>query len=143
MVHLCKIMISPEVLSIFSKFWFFELWRGVGGVKGPKMVQNKKKFCLWHSISQESYIIWFLFMVLMCKMIIFSGFFFIFSKVWFSGLLGGQRVKNSPIWQKIILLCLISQKPYIIWSSFVVHKCKMILSPVFFLFFQKFDLLNF
>ena len=79
---------------IFSKFWFFGLLRRGGGggggrgVKGPKMVQNVKKFCLSHSISQESYIIWFLFMVLMCKMIVSSGFFFIFSKVWFSGLLG-------------------------------------------------------
>ena len=29
------------------------------------------------------------------------------------------------------LLCLISQEPCIIWSSFMVHTCKRIISPVF------------
>ena len=40
------------------------------GVEGPKMVQNDKKFCLLHSISQEPYIIWLSFMVQMWKIII-------------------------------------------------------------------------
>ena len=38
------------------------------------MVQNEKKLSLLHSISQELYIKFFLFMVHICKMIIFSGF---------------------------------------------------------------------
>ena len=43
-------------------FHFFEIliiWvvRVEGGIKGKKMVQNEKKFCLSCSISQESYII--------------------------------------------------------------------------------------
>ena len=40
LVHYCKMMISPGVFFIFSKFWFFMLLGG-GGVKG----QNDKKFC--------------------------------------------------------------------------------------------------
>ena len=70
-------------------FHFFKiliLWvvRGGGGeevvVKGQRRSKIEKKFCLLYSISQESYIIWFLFMVLMFKMIIPPQVFFIFSK---------------------------------------------------------------
>ena len=94
-----------------------------------------KKFCLVHFISQEPYIIWFSFMVLMCKMILPPQIFFIFSKFWFSGLLGGkgQIAQNDKTFG---LSCSISQEPYILWSSFVVHKCKMIISPGFFYFFK-------
>ena len=102
MVHLCKMMISPGVFFHFFKIfilWVVRVGEGVD-VKGQKMVQNDKKLCLLCSISQESYIIWFSFMALMFKMIIPPGVFFIFSKFWFSGLLGGKRAKNGPKWQK-------------------------------------------
>ena len=51
---------------IFSKFLILCVVRrgGEGGAKGQKIVQNEKKFCLPCSISQESDIIWFSFMVL-------------------------------------------------------------------------------
>ena len=109
------------------------------------MVQNEKKFCLSCSISQESYIIWFWFLVCVCK-VISPGVFFMFSKFWFSAFMGGRgggkRVKNSPKWQKI-LLRLIAQEPYVIWLSFVEYKCKMILSwAFFFLRFWFFGLLQ-
>ena len=71
--HLFKVLI----------FWV------VRWIKGQKMVQNEKKFCLSRSISQEPYIIWFSFMMHMCKMIISMSIFFIFSNSWFSDLLGG------------------------------------------------------
>ena len=104
------------------------------------MVQSKKRFCLLRSISQKSYITWFWFMVFMCTMIISSRVFSIFSKCWFSGLLEGGKggVKGQKIAQndkKFCLSCLIYCKPYI-WSSFVVHKCKLIISPGFFYFFK-------
>ena len=98
------------------------------------MVQNEKKICLSHSISQEPHIIEFSFIVLMCKMIISPGVFFSFSKFWFFILLEGKRAKNSTKWPKIQL---ISQEPYIIWLSFVVHKCKMIIYLQAFVFFFK------
>ena len=68
-------------------------------------------------------------------------FFPRFSKFWFLGLLGGKRAKNGPKWQKIISRS-ISQEPYIILLSFIVHMCKMIISPEAFLFFQNFDILG-
>ena len=102
------------------------------------MVQNDKKISLSCSISQGWYIIWFSFMILMFKMIIPAAVFFsFFSKLWFSKLLGRYKVKNNLKWQKIMLFS-ISQETDIIWSSFVGHKCKMIISPgVFFLIFFK------
>ena len=62
---------------IFSKFWF----SGGRGVKGQKMTQNEKKFCLLRSISQEPYIISFSYMVHICKLIISMGIFFTFFKI--------------------------------------------------------------
>ena len=68
------------------------------------------------------------------------GVFFIFSKFWFFGLLGGSRAKNGPTWQKLCLSSPISEKPYLIWSSFVAHMCKRIISPGFiFTFFPNFN----
>ena len=66
-----------------------------------------KKFCQLGSISQEQYIIRFSFMVHMCKIITSPDvlFFFIFSRFWFSRLLGDKRVKSGPQWEKITHLC--------------------------------------
>ena len=93
MVHLCKVIISPGFFFIFFKILIFQV---VKGVKGQKMVQNDKKLCPSGFISQELYIIWLSFMAHLCKMIIYLGSFFIFSKFWFFGLLvgggGGGRV---------------------------------------------------
>ena len=86
MVHLCEIIIFPGIFFHFFKILIFWVVRGV---KGQKMVQNEKKLCLLRSISQETYIIWFSFMVHMCKMIISMAIFFIFSEFWCSRLLGG------------------------------------------------------
>ena len=62
-------------------------------VKGKKCktAKNGPKWekIMSHSVSQESYMVWFWFMVLVCKMKIYPWGFFIFSKFWFSGLLGG------------------------------------------------------
>ena len=64
--------------------------------------------------------------------------FFIFWKFWFSGLLGREckRAKNGPKWQ-IILSHSLSQELYLIWLWFLVHMCKMMISPaIFFRFFK-------
>ena len=55
----------------------------------------------------------------------------------------GSTVKGQKMAQNDKKLCLshtISQEAYIIWSWFLVHKCKMMTSPVvfFFLFFSRF-----
>ena len=71
-------------------FYFFKIliFQVVWGIKGLKMIQNDKKFCLTCSMSQEPYIIWLSCMVHMCKMIISPVGFIIFSKFWLSGSIG-------------------------------------------------------
>ena len=115
-----------------AKWWYFQvffvrffksliLWVA-SWVKVQKMAQNVKKN-LSHSISQEWNIIWFSFMVHFCE-IISPGVFLIFSKFWFSGLLGGcKREKAVQYVKKFCLLYSISQEPYIIllhlWYTYV------------------------
>ena len=126
LVHLCKMMISPVALFSFSKFWFFGL---SVGEKSKKMVQNDKKFCLLHSISQEPCIIWLKFMVHICKMIIFSGVFFHFFKFlifWVHKKGGRKRAKNSPKWQKNSVPCAWYLRNHASYDSFMVEMCKMI-----------------
>ena len=89
-------------------------------------------FCPSRSVSQEPCIIWLSFMLHLCKMIIFPGNFFIFSKFWFFGLLAGKSAKNSPKGQNILSVAL----P--IWGTIhhmtVIYICKMIISSdVFFI----------
>ena len=98
--HMIVIFGTPVWNNDISRcfFHFFKiliLWV-VRWVKGQKMAQNDKKFCLSHSKSQESYLIWLWFFVHMCKMMISSAIFFIFSKFWFFGFLeGGKKEKND------------------------------------------------
>ena len=107
-------------------------------VMGEKMVPNDKKFCPSRFIYQEPYIIWLSFIVNLCRMIISPGFFFLFSKIlifWVVRETKGQKVVQND--KKFCLLRSISQEPYLMWLSFMVHMCKMIISPgVFFHFFK-------
>ena len=71
-----------------------------------------------------------------------SDVFFIFSKFWFIGLLGGRgggnRVENGPKRQKAMSHS-VSQELYLIWLCFVVHvhTCKMMISPAIIFLFSK------
>ena len=135
-MQICKIIIS---LGVFFNFKVL-IFQVVRGLKGPKMTQNDKSFCLSHLIYLEPYIIiWsssydlHLWYTCMSKRIISPGIFFFFfnsfSKFWFS-----------------VSFCLshsISQEPYIKWLWFLVHMCKMMISPVNFFIFQNFDFWNF
>ena len=51
-IYICKMIISSGVFFIFIEILIFWVHREV---KGQKTVQNDKKFCLSHSISQEPY----------------------------------------------------------------------------------------
>ena len=66
------------------------LWVVKGSVKGQKMVQNEKKICLLCSISQESYIIWFLFMGLVWNDDVYRSFFHFF-KILIFGIIKGVK----------------------------------------------------
>ena len=82
MVCKCKMIISSSVFFIFFKTLILQVFRRV---KGQKMAQNDKKLCLSCLTSQEPYIIWSSFMLLMCIRIISPGFFYIYSKNFFVG----------------------------------------------------------
>ena len=99
------------------------------------MVQNDKIFCLLYFISQEPWIMWLSFMVRICKMIS-SGLLNIFSKILIFWVHRGIKEKKMvQNYKKFCLLCSISQELYIIWLSFMVQMCKIIISPdVFFNF---------
>ena len=119
MVELWKMVIQP-----FFSFFKVLIFQVVGGIKRQKTVQNDKKFCPLISISQESYILWLSFMVNIYKMIISSDVLFIFLKFWFSGF--RRRVKGQKLVEndkKFCQSCSMSQEPYIIWLSYMVHIC--------------------
>ena len=107
------------------------------------------------TISPEPYI-WLSFMVHMCKMIIFTDFFFflffIFWILFFWVVRKGKRAKNSLKWKiKIIsvrhlkwkkvlsaALHISERKLYTMWLSFMEHMCKMTIPPGIFFNFSKF-----
>ena len=107
------------------------------------MVQNNPKLCQSHSISQEPYIIWLLVMVHMFKVIISPCFFFFWVVRGGKGLVKGQKkLQNNKMFCLSHSVSQKSQEPYIIWLSFMVHMCKMMISvDVFFSVFQNSDFL--
>ena len=95
------------------------------------MAQNDKT-CLSHATSQEAYIIWLWFVVHMCKTMTSPDAFVIFSKFWFSKLLGRWKGKK---WPKMTTFCLshtVFHEPCLIWLWVLVHMCKMMISPAIF-----------
>ena len=122
-----------DFFSILSKFWFYMF---SGGSKRQKIVP--KRLCPLHLISKEPYIIWLSFVGHKWNLMISPDFFF--QNFDFS-VKGQKMVQNE---KRFCLLYSISQEPYIIWLSFVVDKCKMIISPgLFFLFFHFFKIFVF
>ena len=65
-------------------------------IKGQRMIQNGKQFCLSHSVSQEAYIILLLFLAHMCKMMLSLAIFFIFSKFRFGFYREDKIAKKWP-----------------------------------------------
>ena len=123
-----------------SRHFFFLIlifWAAMG-VKLKKVAQNDKKLCLLHFISQEPCIIWLSCMMHMCKMMTSLGASSFCQNFDFLGWLGDKRAKIGPKWQKKILS--VSQHisgtiPHMI--GFLVHLCKMIMSPAVFFIFSK------
>ena len=107
---------------IFSKFWLFGVLRGGGGWKGKKLSRIRKKAVLHapYFRNHTSYII--------IQNNISSSFFHFF-KILIFWIVREVKMQKIPQNKKLCLSHLICQKSYIIWSSFVVHKCKIIISP--------------
>ena len=101
------------------------------------MTQNDRKLCLSSYITQEAYIVCSWFWVHICKMMTSPDAFFIFSKFWFARLLGGERAKIGPKWQKILSHS-VCQEWYPMWFWFWCTCVKWYLQQ-FFSFFQNSD----
>ena len=80
--NLCYTCAKWYCLQVFFHFFKALIFWVDNGVKERKMIQNDKKLCLLHSISQEPYIIWLSFMVQIVRE-------------------HGRRARNGPKWQKI------------------------------------------
>ena len=131
------------------KWWYLQgffhcfenlIFWAVRGVKGQKIAQNEKwKLHTSGAISQEQYSLWSWVLVHLCKIMISPGFFFFIFDIFICpavrGVNGQKTVQDD---KKFCLLHFISQKPYIIWSWFMVHMYKRIgyISGCFSHFFQ-------
>ena len=112
LVHMCKMMTSPDGFFIFSKYWFFGLLRGWegGGLKGKKWPKLKNNDYIPHTPYLRSSIAYDL------------DFWYTCIKWWR---------------KKFCLSRFIFQEPYIIWLSFMVDIWKMVMSLAFFFHFFK------
>ena len=106
-------------------------------------ISSRFCFCLFQDFHfQESYTIWFLFMLHMYKIISLGFFFFHFLKILvFQIVSWAKQQKIFQIDKKFCLSSFISQEAYIPWFLFLVNMCKTMTSPdVFFsFFFRNFD----
>ena len=90
----------PVFFFHFLIFSFFGTVRRGGGSKGKKYPKMTKKICLFYLISQEPYVIWFSFMVHLCKMMISLRVFFHFFKIFILWVVkGGGGVKGQKLIQ--------------------------------------------
>ena len=135
MTQLCKMMISPGIFFLSLIFWV------IRGVK--EQTWSKIRKLLSYSVSLEPYIMWFLFMVHMCKMLISPHYFFIFSKFCFFELggVGGKREKNGPKLEKILSVTL-HISGTIHHDIHLWYTCVKEYLPMFFSFFQNFAFLG-
>ena len=123
--------------SHFFKVLFFWVVIGLKGQKWPKMTKNL--------VCRTSYLgnyIWYdchLWYTCVKGWYLQVFFFFIFFSKFLSFCVV-RETKEQKIVQndkKFCMGCLISQEPCIIWSSFILHMCKRIISPGFFLHFLQ------
>ena len=120
-------MISP----VFFQFFKILIFQVVKRLKEQKMPQNAENFCLSHLIFQGPYIIWSSFIIhIMYKRIISPAIFFQF----FQNL--KFRIKGQKMAQNDKNFLSVSQELYIIWLRYLVHMCKMMISPANFFIFK-------
>ena len=134
MVLMFKMIIPSGVFFHRSKILIFWVVRGI---KGQKIAQNYKKVCgAWYLRNHTSYD-HHLWCIRNCKMIISLGVFLFFQNFdfWVVRRVKGQKWPKMT--KKLRPLHFISQEPYIIWSWFMAHIFKRLISPdVYTFFFQ-------
>ena len=107
------------------------------GVKGQKMTQNDKTLsAVFHISGIIHYMIVIFGLVHMCNMMTSSDAFFIFFLILIFTVV--RRVKWQKNDKKFCLSHSISQELYFVWLWFLVHLCKLMISPALFFNFSKF-----
>ena len=96
----------------------------------------RKKTLFFVPLGTIHYMI-FIYSTLVCITIISLTIFSYFKHFDFPGCRRVKVQKRVQNYKKICLSRFISHEPHIIWLSFVVHKCKMIISPRSFSIFFK------
>ena len=106
LVHLCKMMMSLDIVSVFSKFWFFRLLGGWKGKKWSKMTKNSVCHAqyLGNHISYECHL-WYTFVKWYLHV-----FFSFFQNVDFLVSWGENRQKTVQNNKKFYLSCFKSQE---------------------------------
>ena len=100
MVHICKIIMRPGFFFHFFKVLIFVV---VSRVKGQKMVQNDKKFCLYVSRTIHDMKV---IMVHICKMIKSPGVFFLILILQIVSRVKGQKMTQNDKKLSLALLIL-------------------------------------
>ena len=102
------------------------------------MPKRKNNNYIWHMpyLRNSIYSMWSWFLVQLYKMMISTGVFFIVLKFWGGGVKGKSIAQN----ENNNYFC---HMPYLrnsiaLWSGFLVHLCKMMISPSFFIIFDIF-----
>ena len=128
MRHMCKRKIYSGIFFIFSKFWF-------SCPKWQKILSVSLHIAgtIHHMIMIHS------------KMMISPAIFFVvffFNSDFSGGFFGGEggKGKKLPIITNLSLSHSMSQELWIISSRFLVHICKIMISPSVLLFFLKYNL---
>ena len=133
MVRSCKMMISPEIFFNLI-FWIV---RGVKGQKSSPKRQKNYVWYAWYLTKHRLYGCHLWYTIL--EWYYFQTGFFIFFKIFI--FLVVRRVKYQSMThndEKICLLVSISQEPFIMWSWFMVHMCKTVISLGVFYILPKF-----
>ena len=132
MRHMCKRKIYSGIFFIFSKFWFScPKWQKI------LSVSLRVAGTIHHMI-----------MIHISKMMISPAIFFvfflilIFQGVFFRGGGEGEKGKKLPIITNFSLSHSMSQELWIISSRFLVHRCKIMISPSVLLFLKKYNFVN-
>ena len=133
-------MISPGVFYFFSpKFWFYGVLEELKSKKWFKMTKSyvccapQPSFFLYLRNHLCGYNFWCTFVKWWYLQVFFFSFFQNFDFSCYRG--KGQKMAENG--KKFCLSHSISQEPYIIWSSFMKNKCKMIISLCYFFHFFK------
>ena len=144
MVHMYKRIISPGVFLYFFQILIFRI---NSGAKQQKMAWNYVRESTPYLSKHTSFdrvfcctsLKWWHLQMLFSFFQNF-GFLSCYNEMgWGGGRVEGQRIVQND---KTNLSHSVSQELYLIWLWFLVHMCKMMISPAFFFFFFFFSFLQ-